>query len=109
MKKANLYKQADVLEYESGNRTLTLNYNGRYIVAELLEIESKELHSHDYAEGMCRFESTEAPYLTFHTQCELVREGQEWLPINPMFTTVNVDQPEPEQLFRKFIEDIQQP
>jgi len=109
MKKQDLYKEADVLEFEAGTRALTLNYNGRYIVAELIEIVSKELHSHDYAEGVCRFESTEAPYLTFHTDCELVREGDEWTPINPMYTTVNVDQPKPHTLFRKFINDIQTP
>jgi len=108
MKKSNLYKEADVLDYEAGTRTLTLKHEGRHIVADFLEIVSKELHSHDYAEGVCRFEHPETSE-TFHTQCELIREGQDWIPINPMFTTANVDQPEPNTIFRKFINNIQNP
>jgi len=108
MKKRDLYKEADVLDYEAGTRTLTLRHEGRCIVADFEEIVSKELHNHDYAEGVCRFIHPDTNQ-TFHTDCELVREGDSWTPINPMYTTVNVDQPKPHTLFRKFINDIQTP
>lgn len=108
MKKANLYKRADVLDYEAGTRTLTLNYNGRVIITDFLEVVSKELHNHDYAEGVCKFTHPDTSQ-TFSTECELIREGQEWVPLNGTFTTVEIDQPKPVQLFRKFIQDIQTP